>query len=160
MITKNQIELPPEIVPDEEQDFALLPQNYYSANNPEELFYNEEIHTIKKMFHAEGIGDIVLKINENLINEYKGQKSGTLILPTVFITSMLLTENPKLVSIALSVIANYTSRMFRGIPLSEREVELKIIHKNKKTKKFSEIFYRGDVKGLHSLETILKDLNK
>lgn len=69
---------------------------------------------------------------------------------------MALSENPELVSITCGVIANYVTDFFKG--QKEPSVRLKVIHKETKTSKLTEISYEGDLEGLDKLEKSILEM--
>ena len=160
MVTIEQIRIDEGLLPDEDQRIILLPQNYEFTNNKEDLFFNEEIKTVGKMFSMNSLDNFLIKINGKEIDNYFAQKSGEIILPSIFVSSLILTENPHLISVALGVVSNYATTLLKGIPKRNQTVKFKIITKNSKTNKISKIEYNGNVEGISELAKVLKDLNK
>ena len=52
------------------------------------------------------------------------------IVPTIFISSFLLSQNPHSISVVLGVISNYLTDWLKGIP-SNKEVKLDIIEETR-----------------------------
>ncbi|MBL0023482.1 MAG: hypothetical protein IPO98_00005 [Saprospiraceae bacterium] len=61
------------------------------------------------------LDNFLIKINGKEIDNYFAQKSGEIILPSIFVSSLILTENPHLVSVALGVVSNYATNLLKGI---------------------------------------------
>ncbi len=160
MVNIEQISIDEILQPDEDQRIILLPQNYELTNNKEDLFFNEEIKTVSKMFSLNSLDNFIIKFDGEEIDSYIAQKSGEIILPSIFVSSLILTENPQLVSVALGVISNYATTLLKGIPKRNQTVEFKIINKNSKTKKLSKIEYKGNIEGISELAKVVKELNK
>lgn len=160
MVNTEEIEIDNKLLPDEDQLIVLLPQNYLECNDVEQFFYNEEIKTLSKMFSSGNLENYKMKIKGNAIDNYKAQKSGHIIIPSLFVSGLIMSENPELVSVAMSVIANYATTLLKGIPKRKQNVKFKIINKNHKTKKTSKIEYEGNVEGINELTKILKEINK
>ena len=78
------------------------------------------------------------------------QRSGDWFGPLLFISSSALLQNPELVSIMCGVIANYVTDFFKGS--YKPNIRLKVIHKETKTSKLTEISYEGGLEGLDKLE--------
>ena len=77
------------------------------------------------------------------------------IVPTFVVSGLLLTQNPMLISVALSVIANYVTDLFKGLN-GDPEVKLNIIQTAADGKKAQCIRYEGPVSGLPGVEKVLK----
>lgn len=76
------------------------------------------------------------------------------IAPTFFVSGLLLTQNPTMVSVALGVIANYVTEIFKGLK-SDPEVKLNIVQTANDGKKAQRINYEGPVSGLPEVEKVL-----
>jgi hypothetical protein len=77
------------------------------------------------------------------------------IMPTFVVSSLLLTQNPMLTSVALSVIAKYVTDLFKGLK-DDPEIKLNIIQTAADGKKAQSIRYEGPVSGLPGVEKVLK----
>jgi hypothetical protein len=67
--------------------------------------------TVAKLLREEGISSRLL-MREGAEIQTLHQNALTWLGPTLFISSLLATENPQAVSVALSVIANYVTEFF------------------------------------------------
>ncbi|MBP7765096.1 MAG: hypothetical protein KA113_07910 [Syntrophaceae bacterium] len=81
------------------------------------------------------------------------------IAPTFLVSSLLLTQNPTLVSVALSIIANYVTDLCKGLK-SDPEVKVKIVQTADNGKKAQRINYEGPVSGLPEIEKVLQTFNQ
>jgi len=77
------------------------------------------------------------------------------IVPTFVVSGLLLTQNPMLISVALGIIANYVTDLFKGLK-DDPEVKLNIIQTAADGKKAQRIRYEGPVSGLPEVEKVLK----
>lgn len=93
---------------------TLLPVNFETATSESEFLLPTEALTIRKLLRQEELPFEDL-MSESANARYVGHKSADLILPILFVSSALLAENPYLVQIALSVIANYATDFFKGM---------------------------------------------
>jgi len=135
--------------------FALLPVNFDSASSQTELLQASEAATIRKLFVAEGlpIDDIVDRSHRP---PYVKNKSNEWVAPVVFISASLYSQNPALVSMALSVLANYATDFFKGaskIP----EVKLDVVVEKKRNESYKRLSYSGPVAGLKDLTDTIRD---
>ena len=86
------------------------------------------------------------------------QRSGDWFAPILFVSSVAMTQNPELIAIALSVIANYVTDFFKG--KDSPTIRLKVIHKETKTSKVTEIYYEGKLEGLSNLKDSIELIAK
>ncbi len=137
-----------------EDNFAgvvILPHNYltdgeYEYHSTTLSFYKYSQNKLKLDYFTEP---------ELLVEQRSGEWFG----PVLLFTSMALSENPELVSITCGVLANYVTDFFKG--QKKPTIRLKILHKETKTSKLTEINFEGDLDGLDKLEeSILKVASK
>lgn len=121
---------------------VILPHNYQSDEKHE--YHSTTISFYK---YSRGKLDIEYLTEPELLVE---QRSGDWFGPLLFISSSALSQNPELISITCGVIANYVTDFFKG--KEKPNIRLKIIHKETKTSKLTEISYEGGLEGLGKLE--------
>ena len=80
------------------------------------------------------------------------------IAPSFLVSGLLLTQNPTLVSVALSIIANYVTDLCKGLK-SDPEVKVEIVQTTADGKKAQRINYEGPVSGLPEIEKVLQTFN-
>lgn len=76
------------------------------------------------------------------------------IVPTFVVSGLLLSQNPTLISVALGVITNYVTNLFKGLK-DDPEVKLNIIQTAADGKKAQRVHYEGPASGLLSVEKVL-----
>jgi len=135
------------------QFVALLPKNFSIAKSKEEFIYEGTTPTIRKLFKNNGINDEKIE-NKYEKSKYNIERSFDLILPTIFITAALVSQNPSLISIALGVISNYLTDWFKGAT-GQKIVKLDIVIE-KKNDSFKNIHYEGDPNGLEKIRKIIE----
>lgn len=128
----------------------LLPQNYLSAND---LYYHSTTLSFYK-YSKEHL-DIEYYSEPKVLVE---QRSGEWFGPVLLLTSLAINENPQLASIICSVIANYVTDFFKG--QKKPNIKLKVIYKETKSSKVTEISYEGDAEGLCKLESSILEVAK
>ena len=77
------------------------------------------------------------------------------LVPATFVGSLLYTQNPKAVSVALSVIANYITACFRW-PSPKGRAKFSVVLETRPAKKCVRIKYEGDLEGLSSVVAAIK----
>ena len=128
---------------------ALLPINFESAKSIEELRHASQTATIKKLLLNEGLtlSDIVERKQRP---PYLKNKSSDLILPILYVSASLYSQNPSLVNVALNVISNYVFETLRGTGLG-REVKLDIVVEKESDRQYVRVSYAGPSEGLKTL---------
>lgn len=124
------------------EDVVILPHNYQTDEDHE--YHSTTISFYK---YSRDKLDIKYFTEPELLIE---QRSGDWFGPLLFISSSALLQNPELISITCGVIANYVTDFFKGT--DKPNVRLKVIHKETKTSKLTEISYEGGLEGLDKLE--------
>lgn len=124
------------------EDVVILPHNYQSDES-----YEYHSTTISFYKYSRDKLDIKYFTEPELLIE---QRSGDWYGPLLFISSLALTQNPELVSITCGVIANYVTDFFKST--DKPNIRLKVIYKETKTSKLTEISYEGGLEGLDKLE--------
>ncbi len=130
------------------QGIIILPHNYESDEN-------HEYHSTTISFYKYSKE----KINIEYFSEpqlFIEQRSGDWFGPLLFITSTAIAQNPELISITCGVIANYVTDFLKG--KKNTNVRLKVIHKETKTLKLTEIYYEGGIEGLSHLEKSIQEI--
>jgi hypothetical protein len=138
------------------ETLTFFPENFFSAKNESDFIYPDSLSELNKIFRIKQIP--IIKLTPE-IPKYRSRKSADLIVPTLFISFSLFSDNSMLISLALNVLANYITDFFKGT-LKNRKVKFEIIIETKKRKEFSKISYDGDIEGLKDLEGIIKSLKK
>ena len=129
---------------------VILPYNY-EANR--DYTYNSTSISFYK--YAKNSLDIKYFTEPELLVE---QRSGDWFAPILFVSSVAITQNPELITIALSVIANYVTDFFKG--KDSPNIRLKVVHKETKTSKVTEIYYEGKLDGLTNLKDSIELIAK
>lgn len=124
------------------EDVVILPHNYQIDEG-----YEYHSTTISFYKYSRDKLDIKYFTEPELLIE---QRSGDWFGPLLFISSSALLQNPDLISIMCGVIANYVTDFLKSTDKSN--IRLKVIHKETRTSKLTEISYEGGLKGLNKLE--------
>ena len=131
---------------------ALLPRNFDTVTELKELLHESAVQTVRILFRENDIP-------ENRV-EPKGHKipciqenEFSLVFPTIFVGTLLMSQNPQLLSLAISVIANYATDFFKGLP-GRNKVVLDLVVEDKTQKRSMKIHYDGAVDGLKEITEI------
>ncbi len=136
-------------------EILIIPDNYEELKSPNDAIFAGPSITVKKLLTSKG-----LKINlvDMKTETWTADKRGAdWFGPTLFISSLLLSENKEAVSVALGVISNYISSAFGiGGFRAESIARFKILVKNETSGVTKEISYEGPSQGIKDLEKVIK----
>jgi hypothetical protein len=133
---------------------AFIPENIEKVGAVSDFIFPEPLTQINKVFRINNIDVAILGDNASNL---RSRKSADLYLPSIYIGISLLTQNSAVVSVALSVLANYVTDFFKG-SFSSKTVSLDIYVETKGNKKVKKINYKGSADGLKNLEDLIKKL--
>jgi hypothetical protein len=136
--------------------FAFIPENFTSATNTNSFIFPDSLSDLNKIFRLTQIPLVKLTTEPP---KYRSRKNADLIVPTLFISFSLFSNDTILVSLAFNVLSNYITDFFKGT-FNKRKVKFEIIIETKKHTEISKISYEGDSEGLKDLESIIKTLIK
>lgn len=134
---------------------AILPINFENASSVDELRQTAESSTVKTLFRNANVPYVEVFKNEKRL-PYVHNNAFEWVVPTLFVSASLLSQNPSAISIALSVIANYATDFFKGMS-KEASVKLDVVIETTKTKKCKRISYEGTPEGLRALADVIRE---
>lgn len=138
------------------ETITLLPFNFDTVSNKKDLIYDNSVKTIRTLLrNAELPDERIEKTGETI--GYRQLNHLEWLAPTFFVTYSVLSQNPYILSIALSVVANYLTDFFKGMS-EDHKVKIDIIVEKEKGKTYKKITYIGDGKGLDELAEIVKNV--
>jgi hypothetical protein len=141
-------------IPDE---IVLLPSSFESAQSRNDLVYAAGTDTVKKLLVQKGLPVVKLE-QDGQEYPHTVQHAFEWIGPVILFTAAAVSQDPAIVSVALSVISNYLTDWFRGEPKENRRVSLKIV-KETKDGDYKTVEYSGPIEGLHEVGEIVDRLD-
>ena len=132
---------------------ALLPRNFLDAKEAKELLHEGSVQTVRSLFRQNNIEETRIETGQVKIPAIH-ENEFALFLPTLFVSYLIWTGNPSLVSIALNIISNYATDFFKGIT-GKTKVSLDVIVQNEKGKGSKKIHYEGGPDGLKEISEII-----
>jgi hypothetical protein len=136
---------------------ALLPRNFETALYKEELIHEITTPTVRALWRQNGINETPIEKPEEKI-PFIDEMAFEWVGPIIFVSAMLLSHDPHLVTIALNVISNYLMQWFKGIPRDSRKAKLTIIVETKSSV-YKKIEYEGPVDGLENLAEVIRGVH-
>lgn len=137
---------------------ALLPRNFEDAEFKEDLVHEDSVPTVRILFRLNGVTETSLERDGEKYPQISEKAFEGWIGPTIFVSFALLSQNPHILSIALGVISNYLTDIFRGIP-HQNKVSLNIVVETTKKKTYKRIHYEGPVSGMGQLPNIIREVS-
>lgn len=128
---------------------AILPENLTGAATASEFQFADGTATVRALFRGDGIDHQLLTVTGER-PEHLVLKNASWYGPTLFIAAALVTENPQLVSMALSVIANYLTDFFKGTGRAAT-AKLQVVVEKGPNGTCKRLSYEGDISGIPEL---------
>jgi hypothetical protein len=136
---------------------AILPRGFGAPAATSSLAHEAEASTLRKLLKAQGI-DVQQVEPPNGRLPSVVERSADWLAPTLFVGSMLFTENSYAVQVALNVVGSYAHDMLKGrrrVP----EVKLTFVVEQSESKKYCCIEYEGPVSGINELADVLREVH-
>jgi hypothetical protein len=126
----------------------------YSIEKKDENLYSSTVLSFWKYARKD--------VNIELFSEPQSlveQRSSEWFGPTVLFTSSMLAGNNELVSIYCNIVSNYLYDFFKGNS-ENPSIKLKVLYKETKSSRTTEISYEGDISGIKELEKSIVEIVK
>ena len=145
------------------EGIAILPINFETATPTTTIEQLRGPFAIGKLFKMNDVPCSEIR-RENETPSYMGYRSAEWVLPTLFFSAALLSENPAIVSVSLGVIANFLTDTLKDKETGRKQTcKLDIVTEMEKNKSkiYKKISYEGPIDGMSKLDEIVKEiLNK
>lgn len=135
---------------------CVLPDNYSTTKNSDEYLYSSSLETVRKLAKQNDLPLTIIGKNEDY--ELVENRAVEWFVPVLFISSLYYSQNPEAVTIALNMLANYLTKLFKT--KSDTDVNLKVILQDEETKKTKKVKYKGPAEGLKDLDKVIESTFK
>lgn len=115
----------------------------------ERSIFSTNTATVAKLLNEAGLHAV--RLDSSGDTQYRDERALIWLGPILFFSAGMVLSNPNVMNIALGVIANYLTDLFRGRNDSVA-VKLQIIEEMKPKEKYRKIEYQGPVEGLRDLD--------
>jgi len=132
-----------------ESIITFLPDNFESAETPNDFVVRGEVTTIRKVLAAGGIATATLSAPSATPPGFIHNKSHDWAVPVIFVAAELVKTTPDLVAAVIDLIRDYAVSLFKGRGADKR-VKIEIVVERERTRTYQKITYDGDVAGLES----------
>ena len=138
------------------EGIAILPLNFETATPTTTIEQSMGTLAIGKLFKMNDVPCSEIR-RENEKPSYMEHRSLKWVLPTLFFSALLLSENPAVVSLSLGVIANFLTDSIKETG-RKPPVKLDIVTEKNKGKTYKKISYEGPIDGISKLADIVKEV--
>jgi hypothetical protein len=135
---------------------TLLPVNYYDSKSETDPIFSSTTVTVKKLLASNNINvSIALGPNDGTTMRELDQRGAEWFGPVLLVSSLLLSNDPNALNVALSIIANYLTQLFAGSP-GKAHLKVIVVDEEKSIRKTLE--YKGPSEGLINLDKVAKSV--
>ncbi len=139
---------------------SLLPRNFDTARSVGELFHESSVNKVRSLWKQAGIIETPIERSTDEI-WCVSEKDADWIAPTIFVGASFLSQNPHLISVALNVISNYLTDLFkRGFASREAHVSI-VVERIKDDKlEYYRVEYNGEPAGISDLAKVIQEVSQ
>ncbi len=138
------------------EGLALLPGNFESAEARQDLVHDASGLTVRALWRSQGLEETRLEPGDELWPATQ-KDAGEWLGPTIFIGTALWSENPEAINVALGVVANYVTDLFRGTPRDQHRATLNIVLESE-SGETQKLQYSGPPEGIRDLPDVVKEM--
>jgi hypothetical protein len=135
-----------------------LPRNFDKVHAKNELVHESTVPTIRTLWRQADVEETRLE-NSGETYPYVHEKSVDWVSPVIFVSFLLLSQNPAAVTIALGVISNYLTDFFKG-RIKNPRVKFDLVVEKNREGMCRKIHFEGDLEGLAKIPEIVKEARR
>ena len=139
---------------------CILPRGFARAKDAREPVHESSALDLKTLFREADLPITTYQPDGAKI-PYLQENDITWVGPALFFSAAAISQNPHIVSVALSVIANYVTDLFKGLPQPAR-VKLSVVVETYTTKTTTTVTKKIDFDGppdkLPEINGLIKDI--
>lgn len=131
-------------------NIAVLPRSFDTLTPESNICYEDAIRTVCKLFKQKNLPVSDLSVNKHT---YVHLNDAEWLGPIIFFSAATLSNNPDIISIALGILSNYLTDIFKNC-IPSRTVSLDIVVEQKMNTEMKRISYKGPISGLGTISEI------
>lgn len=142
------------------EGFCILPRHFEDGKTQSDFRHESSALDVKALLRQAKIPIALYKPDGADIPVLQ-ENDNTWVGPIIFVTAAALSSNPDILAVALGVIANYVTELFRGSPEPSRARITVVVEtsKTKTTKKTTKrINFDGPPEEIKEIKKIIKDM--
>lgn len=132
---------------------SFLPRNLATATSRGDLLHESAVMTLRVLFRQGGVTEDRVDRDGIRIPVIQ-ENAADLLLPTLCVGSLLMSDNPNAVNIALNIIASYAVDFFKGLG-GNRGVKFSIVIKEDSGGLYKHYKYSGSPEGIKELTKLI-----
>ena len=137
-------------------DIALLPRGFESGEGVDDLSFDAETATLRKLLAESGVNVQQPRMVEGA-TEVHVEKSAAWVAPLIFIGARMLVEAPETISLLLAVLEQFVIRVTRG--LHNPSVKLTFALETEEGKEYKRLSYEGPPQAIKEVEELIKGIS-
>lgn len=137
---------------------SILPSNIESARTKEDLIHESETPTIRTLWRQAAVKETRVEGSGPSFPTIT-KKDASFVGPIIFVSWLLLSENPAAVDMAINVVSAYIVDFFKG-HTGKRKAKLDVVVQENTGNRFTKIHYEGDGSDLGKLKDLIKEMRK
>lgn len=139
---------------------CILPRHFAHSKDAGELCHESSALDLKTLFRQADLPITVYQPDGTKI-PYLQENDITWVGPVLFFSAAAIGQNPHIVSVALSVIANYVTDLFKGLPQPARarlSVVIETTATKTTTKTTKKIEFDGPPEQIPEIKALIEDI--
>ena len=137
-------------------DLFFIPENLAQVENSNEFIYSDTTTDLNKTLKKDGLKINFLTDDKPLL---RSRKNAEWFGPSILVGYTILTQNPQLIDLTMSILSSYLYDLFKGVG-GTKKVKFDIIIESKSKKNYKQISYEGNIEGIKELNNVIKTLEK
>jgi hypothetical protein len=139
-------------------ELAILPRGFADGSGPGGLAHEPDASTVRKLLSAGGLEVQQLEPMAGRLPAVV-QHSADWLSPTIFVGSMLLSQNPYAIQVALNIISTYLVDALRGAGRSGL-VKVNVVVEQSDRRSCRLLTFEGPASSLSDLERVIHSLQE
>lgn len=135
---------------------TILPLNFDTAKQKDDLLYRDTAGTVRKLWRLQGLEETSIEKSGDSF-PLLGEREFEWVAPTLFYSWALISQNLALAEMAISIISDYLSRILRGLPPKKKSVRLDVVFE-KADGECRKLHYEGDIDGLKDIPDAINSI--
>jgi hypothetical protein len=137
---------------------TVLPTNLSTASSIQDLTLESAAATVKTLFRSAGI-DLQNIYPQDHKPQYIKNNAADWIAPAIFIGAGILSEHANTVSVALNVLSNYLTDLFKGKP-AQPTIKASFVVETDALGTYKRVEYEGSAEGLRALGEVITKVHR
>ena len=136
---------------------CFIPRNFKNAKSKNELFHEMESSTLRILFRQNKLEETPLEKSDEKFPVIS-ERFEDYILPSVFLSLNLISQNPEIINIIINIILSYLENfILKGILRKTVNIKFSFVIENKPNV-YKKIDYEGPLEGIKEIKEVIKSV--